>query len=645
MTRGVPSKAPTHRRAITGLATVALLKTNYDEGRDHISMFMPFVLDAVASLERDDFDVEDVRNVLFARHRLSVPDATLRTLLQRAVKQGAVKREFRRYFRQPGALHHADITSARDRVEGEHGQLAGALRAFAEGKGRAIADDEEALALLLGFLADNEIAMLLDEAAPDEGARHEALTARDTRLIARFINDVCLPDRQLAACLGRMLEGLVLQNALLLRDIATAPRRFGDLCVYLDTGFLLRALGFEGEAAQVATREGLDLLRETNARFAVFDKTVDEIKRILGLYEHTLGTARGRESLRPTAVTRHFLTERYAESDVRQARALVERQLSQLGIEVRLLPAHDRRYTRNEADLTRRLQAPGCADTDPIEPRVQHDVDCVAAVLTSRGVRTPDSLDHARAIFATTSAGVVQTVNAWWRASGEVGLSPIIHYIVLSNAAWLKKPGAATDLKLRELVALCTAALRPSPTAWQRFLRHLRKLEDSGELSSDEAVAVVASGLTDRLLSEVEEDDGLDASTLNEVVERVKATYRADADKRIAEVEAGAASEAERRRRVELKVSGIADSSARWLARLVFVPVFVLIVVGSFTGVPLAFPGLGSLTKVVTWAAALLVSLLTVFLLYHDPVKGWHQSLETRLRRALRARLLGEPHA
>ena len=152
----------------------------------------------------------------------------------------------------------------------------------------------------------------------------------------------------------------------------------------------------------------------------------------------------------------------------------------------------------------------------------------------------------------------------------------------------------------------------------------------------------MASGLTDRLLSEVEEDDGLDASTLNEVVERVKATYRADADKRIAEVESGAASEVERRRQVELKVSGIADLGARWLARLVFVPVFALIVVGSFTGVPLALPGLGSLTKVVTWAAALVVSSLTVFLLYHDPVKGWHQSLEARLRRALRARLLGE---
>lgn len=107
---------------------------------------------------------------------------------------------------------------------------------------------------------------------------------------------------------------------------------------------------------------------------------------------------------------------------------------------------------------------------------------------------------------------------------------------------------------------------------------------------------------------------------------------------------AGAASEVERRRRMELKVSGIADFTARWLARLVFVPVFALIVVGSFTGVPLAFPGLGSLMKVVTWAAALVVSALTVFLLYHDPIKSWHQSIEGRLRKRLRARLLGEPH-
>lgn len=643
MTRPAPTKAPPRRRAITGLATVALLKANYDEGRDHIAMFMPFVLDAVASLPSDDFDVANVRDAVFTRHRLSIPDATLRTLLNRAASKGAVKREYGRYFRKRDALKEADLTPARDRVEREQGQVAAALRLFAAARRRPIDSNEEALSLLLCFLADNEIAMLLDAEAPVDGAEHVSLSTKDTRLVARFINDVCLPHAELGACLRGVVEGLVLQNALLLRDIATAPRKFMDLRVYLDTGLLLRALGFEGEAANVAAREGLELLQATNARLAVFDKTVDEIRRILTVYENKLGTAEGRKvlRLRPREVARYFLTKHYSPADVRQASALLESNLAQLAIERRATPARDARYTRDEADLAERLKRPDAGATDPVEPRVQHDIDCVAAILTLRGTRTPESLDDSRAVFVTTSGSVVHTVNDWWRAGGEAGLSPIIHYIALSNAAWLKKPNAATDLKLRELVALCAAALRPSPPIWDRFLGHLRRLEASGELSTDEAVAVTASGLTDKLLSEVEDEDGLDAGTLNEVVERVKASYRAEADRRVADAEARAQADAEQRRQMELRVISIADFRARWLARLAFAPISIIVVVGSLTELPSAFPGFGSWSGIVGWLAAAIVAGLGVYGLFVDPLKRWRYAFETWLRGRFRKRLLG----
>src|SRR2546425_332237 len=283
MNRAVSSRAVTHRRAVTGLATVALLKANFDEGSDHIAMFLPFVLDAVAAA-----------------------------------------------------------------------------------RSRPIASNEEALTLLLGFLADNEIAMLLDREAPVRGAQHLSLSPRDTRLVARFINDLCLPHAQLGPYLRGAIEGLVLQNALLLKDIATAPRKFIDLWVYLDTGLLLRVLGFEGPAAKIAAREGLELLRATNARLAVFEKTVDEIRRILAIYENKLGTAEGRRSLRPTEVTRYFLTERYSPADVRQASALVEKQLRQLGIEIRPIPLRDPRFTRDETTLTQGLTRPDAPQADPV---------------------------------------------------------------------------------------------------------------------------------------------------------------------------------------------------------------------------------------------------------------------------------------
>jgi hypothetical protein len=618
-----------------------MLKANYDAGRDHITMFMPFLLDAVASLSSDDFDVQTIQAAVYSRHHLSVPDGTLRTLLQRAAGRGAVKREHGRYFRNRGKLQQADLTEARRRVEAEQALLAVAFRTFAASRSRPIADDEEAFALLFGFLADNEIAMVLDETAPVDGAHHTRLAVRDTRLAARFINDVCLPNAELGAYLKRAIEGMVLQNVLLLRDIALAPRRFINLVAFLDTGVLLRALGFEGEPAKVAARESLDLLRDTNARLAVFEKTVDEIKRILAILERKLSTAEGRRALVPTELTRFFLSKHYSPADVRQASALLERNLAQLGVDIRPMPPRDERYTRDEAALTRALQRPGTGQDAPVEPRVLHDVDCVAAICTLRANKTPETLDDALAVFVTTNPEVVRSINGWWRTNKERGISPVIHNVTLSNAAWLKRPTTATDLKLRELIALCAAALRPSRVVWDRFLQHLRKLEESGELSSDEAVAVTASGLTDKLLSDFEDDDGIDANTLDDIVERVKATYRADADKLVTTAEAQASTEGERRRELELRVRSMADQAARAVALIAFLPVAAVMVIGSWSQLPGAFPTLGSWSAIVGWVATVLVSGLGVYLLFLDPLRGWRQKLEARLRTRFRQWLLG----
>ena len=81
-----------------------------------------------------------------------------------------------------------------------------------------------------------------------------------------------------------------------------------------------------------------------------------------------------------------------------------------------------------------------------------------------------------------------------------------------------KAPGAR--------MALCNAALRPSRTAWERFIAYLAQLEESGELSSDEVTALIASELTDRVLVNVGIDEDSDASSMSEVVERVKARTR-----------------------------------------------------------------------------------------------------------------------
>jgi len=89
----------TRSTAARGLSTVALLKANYDKGRDHIGLFQPFLLDTIFQRQAADFSVEEIKGELHQRHQLKIPAHSLKTLLDRAKKNGAVKREGGRYFR------------------------------------------------------------------------------------------------------------------------------------------------------------------------------------------------------------------------------------------------------------------------------------------------------------------------------------------------------------------------------------------------------------------------------------------------------------------------------------------------------------------------------------------------------------------
>ncbi|MEW5929505.1 MAG: hypothetical protein AB1941_18780 [Gemmatimonadota bacterium] len=510
------------------MTTVALLKAQHDSGNDYLEMFMPFVVDAIQASRRNDFDIAGIQQLVENRHGLSIPLDTLQTLLRRAAKRGIVRREAGRYFIGDDVPTMSKIPAQRKSVERQINALADSLISFASDLEFRIDNEEDAKALLFGFLSENQTQLLLEE---EESYQYELdtgpLTLEQMRLVARFVTERCLRDPLLSEYLNNVVEGFVLQTALLLRDVAAASRSFKGLQVYFDSLMLFAALGFTGEAAKIAILELMALLRNADALTRVFDVTISEMRAIFGVYEMHLATPEGKERLYPTDLTRHMLTKRFTPADIRQEIALLEHNLKKIGVEIVNTPKRVPEHTYDEMALAKRLKRPSERGD---EPRVVHDIDCIAAILTYRRGNTYTSLDEARAIFVTNSGHVVRSVTSWYTDSGLRGTPPIIHQFSLSNAAWLKKPASAAKLKQHELVALCAAALRPSRDTWDKFLRHLRSLEQSGAISSDEAVAIVVSDLTDQTLAEVEvSDPDLDAETLTEVVERVKASYKEEA--------------------------------------------------------------------------------------------------------------------
>lgn len=515
-----------------GLATLALLSARFDEGRDHLGLFEPFVADAVLALAGDHFVAADLRELIAERSGLLMPADTINTLLNRFVRQSRLKREGGRFVRSTGTVDLLDrpqFEGLKRSNEAKYQALASAFHAFASEKGASLANREDALAALCSFISDNKVPLVLSEPLPSRSAQRSTLSPGLVRIVAQFITERCSQAPDLASPLEALIEGVVLQDTLMLNDLADLGHRLDGLTVFIDTPLLLSALELTGVANAVAAKEGLSLIREAGAAICAFDVTIAEMRRILYLLESRISTATGQLSIFPSDLARHLIATRKSASDIRAISATLEQRLSAIGITVKDVPKHEARYTLDETSLAESLKDYRDDDTDT--PRIRHDVDCVAAVLTRRAGTTSSTLERSRAVFCTSSGLVVRNVQRWYQEQNAGGVPPIAHQFALSSIAWLKKPRSARHLKLHELVSMCASAMKPSRETWARFTEKLKQLRSDGAISDDETVAIIASDLTEPLLVAIDDDIGSDAASIDEAIDRVRAAYRKEVER------------------------------------------------------------------------------------------------------------------
>jgi hypothetical protein len=514
-------------KAPKALATIAFLKIRLDEGHDHLGLFEPLILDALAHSVRQDFVASDLQPIIEHRTGLLIPTNTIQTLLGRFKRKHILHRAGGRFFRTEIALPDSKLDESRRNIELQQAELATAFMTYSESIGVGFGTVENALAAIATFISDNKISLVLDEPVAESPLERSSLDRKSTRAIARFITEQCSSSTTLLKALSALTEGILLQDALLFRDISEAGHRFENLLVALDTGILFGVLGLTGISNAVAAKEGLTLLREAGARTGAFSQTIDELRQILAVYEQKLGTSSGRLSLHPTALTHHVLTSRMSPADMRVISSSLEARLAKIGIPILKMPAHIASYTLNEEELAKRLQ--NAARPDAGAARIRHDVECIAAVLTLRAGRTATSIERSIAVLSSTSGRVIRDVQRWFTAEGEHGVPPMVHHVALTNIAWLKKPAAAPNAKLHELAAICVAVMRPTRQTWMKVIETLRKLRDDGVITDDETAAIVASELTEPLLARLDDDFEPDADSIEQAIARVTDDYRSKA--------------------------------------------------------------------------------------------------------------------
>jgi hypothetical protein len=129
-----------------------------------------------------------------------------------------------------------------------------------------------------------------------------------------------------------------------------ANRKFGETEFFLDTGFVLRALGYSSPEASAPARELLALLEKQSVRLRMFEHNRDEALAVLDYGARALTPG----SQLPLSPPSEFLrAEGWTASDVEEFISKVPLKLSAFGIEVVAKPPYQKHLGIDEASSRR----------------------------------------------------------------------------------------------------------------------------------------------------------------------------------------------------------------------------------------------------------------------------------------------------
>lgn len=636
-------RAKVSERAIT---SVAILKVNWDKGKDYIDNFVPFLAECLRASPQPEVSLVDLQDAFVNCFRLKVPQGALKTILNRAARQGFVQKAHGIYRRNDSLLESSDLSSVRAEVLRKHEGLLTKLIAFCDSEHKIKWSQEEADAALLSYIHERSTPIL---AAALEGQAiipYGKQVKNSDYLVSSFIRCLSECDPEGFDFLETIVKGSMLANVLVFQDLGSIKQRFENVEVYFDTNFLLRALGHAGEVTKAACTELIELLYEQNAQLRCFEHNLEEIRNIL----HAASVALKRpEGLRQTSgeTIEYFARTGYRPSDVEFEIARLEKKLAALRIKIKPKPDHVEHLSLNEVLLESVLREEvGYQRPEPLKV----DIDSIAATHRLRQGRFPVHMETCYAIFVTTNHSLARaSILYFQKAEGKNAVGTVPHCLsdyVITTLLWIKKPLSASDLPRKRIIADCYAALNPPDSLWRRFLHEIDRLQKQGNITEDDYHLLRLSMEAKAALMDITLGDtsAFSEGTIDEVLGRAKASARAETESCLRQ-ESDKRADAERRAgetegKLMVYRQNQSDKFARastfwgyWASRAILAGVLIVVLVGTYQTLPEPYPDLAG-----AWVSFLLpgifglIAMLSIAnLLYGTTIISLTKRIEIRI--------------
>lgn len=470
--------------------TYALIKVLYDQEEDYRDTFWTF---AIQGLVTEGFsDLNSIQTNLKQKTDMEIPLHVLGSILKRAKKKGYLERrlefsgELKRelYKLTDKGREQLDILETQKGVERRINDLLEDMEDFFREQKVSLPRDQ-ILDLLTSILQEN-INPLIEFINPSiEAGPPRVELGRNAEALVDYFKLAEKQKPEHFRTLQDMILGSIVSTTLYSEDDVNemAARKFKNCIAILDTNFILSVLDLHHTPEDnKPAKELLDLIKNNGFRLKVFDFTIGEISRVLGLYlsnEYRYPTTVSIDDV-CSCLKRNGWTKTQVIEFIQNLGSV----LHDLGIETELTTLNLRTYEPQDKMLRSLIWK--YKPNQRLLPQ-NHDLAAIECIQKYRKY-TVGQIERCKAMFLSSDAGLSRFNFTEMGHKDNRTVSEVIQDRLLTNILWLKDP--SSRLPLKSIIAAHSRSLFVKVRVWEKFYDVLSNLKQEGK-AEDERISML----------------------------------------------------------------------------------------------------------------------------------------------------------
>ncbi|MCJ7812815.1 hypothetical protein MUP95_05785, partial [bacterium] len=314
--------------------TYSLVKTLYEQGKDYIDSFWPFVL-KVMPKEKTPLNLASIQKEVKENFGLDIPEHSLKTIITRAKRKNYIIQQKKQFRLTNEGNTYLDSLEPESEVERRINELLEDIKNYMNEQLRLSLTSNETYDVILFFIHKN-IDPLVEFFNPDSSMIQLNISRPKTNkydnILVNYFEIAKQRKPHLYNTLTDIVYGSVISTTASNRDIAEMDKKFEHTQIFLDSNYLFSILELHFPEFNKPAMELLGLLKLHKFELRVFDFTIDEMVGVLRNYfrEQHLYIA----GIHVSSIYSNLKSRGLTIEDVREFIAKIETKILELAIKI-----------------------------------------------------------------------------------------------------------------------------------------------------------------------------------------------------------------------------------------------------------------------------------------------------------------------